>query len=433
LKQLDRRLFLGLGGLLVAPPVLAAEPEDAKPWRRRQRHAGGASEAAEPWRYDLDSRIPAALRTVPVSDGAGLATALVEARPGDHILLQAGDYSLEEGFVAGRGGTAEAPVVIRPERPGEVRLHSPVLLTANHACFYGIDFATRDALTVEGDRNAALRCIFRDVTSITLRNGASHNRIGWNSFKDLPFYPDPQRNAIRLEPRLRDPRPMTGNHIYRNHFTTDVGEERQDRHSLVIYVGLSAKNTLKLPPTATLIEYNLFDRIDYNSAVRIKTHGNMIRYNTAIGPGRHSKRRNMAQFAQRQGNGNRWHGNWAENTRGFKINGEGQEFLGNKVVGRASLDLNCGSDRNKDACSYSLFVANDGKCVVGNRDFREEPTKACRNNWFESHQPAVDAIELTEWQADTLISPSTGRSGLPRAVRLEPHEVGAEAEGAPTV
>jgi hypothetical protein len=435
-KELERRLFLGLGGLLMAAPALAAseDEEEPKPWRRRRRQqAEGASEAADPWRYDLDTRLPAARRTVRVDDGEALAAALAEAEPGDHILLKSGDYALEDGFVATRGGTAEAPVVIRPERLGAARLRSPLLLTANHACFYGVDFDTRDALTIEGDRNAMLRCIFRDLTAVTLRSGASYNRIGWNSFKDLPFYPSSERNAIRLEPRGRDPRPMTGNHIYRNYFTTDVGDEKDGRGMLAIYVGLSAKTTLKLPPTRTLIEYNLFDRIDYNSAVRIKTHGNMIRYNTAIGPGRHTRRRNMAQFAQRQGNGNRWHGNWAEDTRGFKINGEGQEFLGNKVVGRASLDLNCGSDRNKDPCSYSLFVANDGKCVVGNRDFREEPTKACKNNWFEEHLPGADAIELAEWQEDTLVSPKTSRTGLPRAVRLEPHEVGAEAEGAPTV
>ena len=94
---------------------------------------------------------------------------------------------------------------------------------------------------------------------------------------------------------------------------------------------------------------------------------------------------------------------------------------------------NCGSERNKDACSHSLFVANEGPCEVGNRDFDEPVTEKCESNWFEAHKPGPDAITLTEWQADTSVKPDTTRTGLPRPVRLAPDEVGADAAGAPSL
>src|SRR5687768_5175196 len=89
-KKLERRLFLGLGGLLVASPAFAAseDRENPKPWRRQRRgQAEGLKEVADPWRYDLDSRLPEAKRTVSVGNGEALVAALSEAEPGDHIVL----------------------------------------------------------------------------------------------------------------------------------------------------------------------------------------------------------------------------------------------------------------------------------------------------------------------------------------------------------
>jgi hypothetical protein len=97
----------------------------------------------------------------------------------------------------------------------------------------------------------------------------------------------------------------------------------------------------------------------------------------------------------------------------------------------ASIDLNCGTARNKTACSYSLFVANDGPCQVGNREFDEPVTELCESNWFEAHKPDAGAIRLCEWQAHTSIAPETTRSDVPLAVRLAPGDVGADAPGAP--
>jgi hypothetical protein len=373
--------------------------------------------------------VPAPRRTVEVEDGNGLAAALGRARAGDHIVLADGEYAYGKGFELASGGEPGTPVVVRSARPGGAVLHDPVLIVANDACLMALDFAVPDAVTIHGDRTAILRCRFGNLTGILLRRGASYNRIGWNSFRDLPSHGSEGKNAIRLDPRPRDPRPMTSNHIYRNYFSTDFDDERNE--GICIYVGVSKDLTERMPPTATLIEYNLLDRIDYKSAVRIKAHGCMVRFNTALGPGRRSGHHNRGQFAQRQGEGNRWHGNWAEATTGFRLNGRGQELLGNVAAGGASIDLNCGSARNKTACSYSLFVANEGPCRVGNREFDEPVTELCQSNWFEAHKPDAEAIGLSRWQAQTSIAPRTTRRDLPWAIRLEPSDVGADAPGAP--
>jgi hypothetical protein len=424
-----RRLLLGMAAVAAVP----ATPWPA--WGADGRAEGGWG--ALPLPSGDGARVPPARRTVEVADGEGLAAALERARPGDHVVLADGEYAHRDGFTVVAGGDGGgrsdgASVVVRAARPGRAVLRSPVLVEGDGACLVGLDFAVADAVTLHGDRNAVLRCRFRELTGVLLRRGASHNSIGWNSFRDLPHVRGEGKNAIRLDPRPRDRRPMSGNHIYRNYFSTDF-EERQAPGSVCVYVGLSKQLTKGLPPTATLIEHNLFDRIDYKSAVRIKTHGCVVRYNTAIGPGRRSGRRNMAQFAQRQGEGCRWHGNWAEATVGYRINAHGQEFLGNVAAKGASIDLNCGSERNKTACSYSLFVANEGPCVVGNREFDEPVAELCESNWFEAHRPGPDAIELSEWQTDTRISPDTRRKDLPRAVRLSPDDVGADAPGAPAM
>jgi poly(beta-D-mannuronate) lyase len=416
-----RRLLLGMAAVAAVPAV------PPRAWAAE----GGWGPLPLP--SGEGARVPPPRRTVEVDDGDGLAAALERARPGDHIVLADGEYAYGQGFtVAGDGPPGEASVVIRAARPGGAVLRSPVLVEADGACLVGLDFAAPDAVTLHGDRNAILRCRFRELTGVLLRRGASHNSIGWNSFRDLPYVRGEGKNAIRLDPRPRDRRPMSGNHIYRNYFSTDF-EERQAGGSVCVYVGLSKQLTKGMPPTATLIEHNLFDRIDYKSAVRIKTHGCVVRYNTAIGPGRRSGRRNMSQFAQRQGEGCRWHGNWAEATVGYRINAYGQELLGNVATKGASIDLNCGSERNKTACSYSLFVANEGPCVVGNREFNEPVAELCESNWFEAHKPGPDAIKLSEWQVDTRVSPDTARRGLPRAVRLGPDDVGADAPGAPAM
>lgn len=59
----------------------------------------------------------AALRTVPVATAAQLRDALAAARPGDHVVVAAGEY--EGAFDIHASGTAECPVVVRSAAAGQ--------------------------------------------------------------------------------------------------------------------------------------------------------------------------------------------------------------------------------------------------------------------------------------------------------------------------
>jgi hypothetical protein len=60
--------------------------------------------------------IPAALRTIYVSNSTGLQNAIAQIQPGDHILLQPGNYS-QDISIYGKHGTANNPMVLAATDP----------------------------------------------------------------------------------------------------------------------------------------------------------------------------------------------------------------------------------------------------------------------------------------------------------------------------
>ena len=66
--------------------------------------------------------VQAHARDVPVTDAAGLATAVAQALPGDRILLAAGTYQLGDTLSATAVGSADAPIVVRAVQPRSVLL-----------------------------------------------------------------------------------------------------------------------------------------------------------------------------------------------------------------------------------------------------------------------------------------------------------------------
>jgi parallel beta-helix repeat protein len=88
---------------------------------------GGDAMAAPQSALQLGAQARAAgvaegVRQVPVADMAALRTALAGAQPGDVITLLPGSYRMGPVLVAGRAGNADAPIVVRAERPDSVVL-----------------------------------------------------------------------------------------------------------------------------------------------------------------------------------------------------------------------------------------------------------------------------------------------------------------------
>jgi hypothetical protein len=281
------------------------------------------------------------------------------------------DGTYAGAFAARVDGQADRPVVVRAANKHRAVLPGSVAVDADHTWLHGLRFTGDDAVDIRGDRNAVTRCLFGRLNGILLHEGASHNKIGWNSFKDMPYYENEHKNAIRCDFRPTDPRFMTGNHIYRNYFTTAfaASDASAATETPTVYLGLSKAFSEPYPDTGFLVEHNLFVGIDYKSSVRVKADGNVIRFNTSIGPGSVSGAKNRAQFGQRHGERNKWYGNWAENTRGFKVNEHNQELLGNKAVGAATIDTQR-ARRQQGGLQPLAPGRHEGTCYVGNRDFR---------------------------------------------------------------
>jgi len=72
--------------------------------------------AATPPPAAIPQQPPAPLRTVTVSDAAGLKAALADARPGDLILMNDGVYKGKFVIAADKDGTAQAPITLRGTR-----------------------------------------------------------------------------------------------------------------------------------------------------------------------------------------------------------------------------------------------------------------------------------------------------------------------------
>ena len=71
---------------------------------------------------------PAAARTVPVADSAGLARAIAAAGAGDDIVLADGDYKIARHLSATAAGTSAAPITVRAQHRGQVRIFSSALV-----------------------------------------------------------------------------------------------------------------------------------------------------------------------------------------------------------------------------------------------------------------------------------------------------------------
>ncbi len=116
----------------------AAAAETPLKWMSRQPVPFAAYDRL---RASLDAAFQSTKGRV-VSDPAELRAALARARPGDRILVRRGTHRDWGHFVIDRGGTAEAPVVIGPERPHEATFTGDICFTvrAQYVVLHGFDF-----------------------------------------------------------------------------------------------------------------------------------------------------------------------------------------------------------------------------------------------------------------------------------------------------
>ena len=382
----------------------------------------GAAFAAVP---DQPMLPPAHQRLLEVHDGDGLERALSDAKPGDHLLLAPGRY--DGTFVLSQSGAADRPIVVRAAMPGTAELLTSLVLRGNHAWAFGLVSHAAPGIDIDGGADHHVTgCRFTRCTGVLLRDGASRNQIGWNSFVDMTA-PNEVANGVRLDLRRREigKRTAFGNHIYRNYFATRPLEARSDAPA--VYIGLM--RIFDYPEVGSLVEHNYFDRLDFKSAIRLKSNGNLVRFNTVVGPGAGTGRDDVAMYSQRHGHFNRWEANWAENSRGFKAHGNDNVFAGNRISGRSAyFDLLAGSTRAKqEACNSTLWIGNEGPMRVGYEDYPFEPDQLATSNRIEGQRPSRDVIQVfDDFQTGTTILDTATRT-VELARPLSRGDAGAEA------
>lgn len=208
-------------------------------------------------------------REIPVANPSSLQPALASAAPGDVIILAKGTWTNTEMKVD-RGGTAEAPLEIRADSPGETLLTGASFLQINapHVIVDGLYFtqgcidskkfsvihfksshgAVRNCAIVdynpaafdddyywvyfEGDNNLLEKCYFKGKNNLhpllgNAIDGSRTNTVRGNYFKNIPYASGNGREILRMwGPGKFDPNDKDGAYclVERNLFEGADGE-----------------------------------------------------------------------------------------------------------------------------------------------------------------------------------------------------------------
>jgi poly(beta-D-mannuronate) lyase len=219
-----------------------------------------------------------------VSTPAELTAALQTAGPGSEVVIRDGVYDSWQVKIQ-KSGSADRPLVIRPETPGGVIFLRATYLriAANAVVLRGFQFENCGpftALTVAGDDNRVTGCRFSfcgNPTStfdriVLIEMGANRNRVDHCSFVGSKCMSTAQRISATGEVGLDN---RFDHNIYRDIFRYWVNGQEN------IQIGQDQRNQGDKSPRCTT-EYNLFDNAWGDSEiVSNKSSGNTHRHNLA--------------------------------------------------------------------------------------------------------------------------------------------------------
>jgi hypothetical protein len=269
----------------------------------RGRAAAAAAEEAPP------------RRELAVGGGTGgLAAALAEARPGDHLLLEDGDYPGE--VVVGASGAPGAPVVLRPRRRWGARFTGRVAVAGADVTLHGL-LLDGAAVELAGDRARMTRCRQAGTEGIAvLVSGGRGVEVDRNELSGM------RGRGISVRPDPRDPAAAAGAWIHRNHLRDFEGRRRENVHE-GLQLGQSRRDTDA--SLRALVELNLLERVSVDSeAVSVKSSDNTVRLNTLLDC--------RAFVTNRHGERNRIVANRLERSLGITVHDRGNAVLGNVLV-----------------------------------------------------------------------------------------------------
>lgn len=361
---------------------------------------------------------------VRVSDGAGLARALTEARPGQQIVLADGVYRAPGGdFVLRVDGTPDAPIVVRAENLSGARLEDPLRLLGGDQIASGLVLGGVQA-EIDGDRSRLTRCqsVGTDGIAILVSGGVDtrvdHCELVGGSGRGISVDPDPRHPDALLRPRIDH----NWLHDWAGAQGTNVREPiqiGQTRSQHAIEVG-------------AIVEYNLLERVSVDpEAISIKSSGNIVRFNTLLD--------SDAAIVVRGGGGNRVEANWIEDARGIRVRGEANDIVANVIRGdgRYGIHVLAGDAQAGHTTRADSYGAATGTRLIGNdceRVVIGDALDGCRvaatGTLIQGHRGGTPVV--TREAEGTVVTAGTATAaaasaGLPAASRLTAAEVGTGA------
>ncbi|MBI5473137.1 MAG: T9SS type A sorting domain-containing protein [Ignavibacteriae bacterium] len=279
-------------------------------------------------------------RTLVVSTLTALKNAITAAVPGDSIIVANGVYS-GSGTTITRSGTAAFPIVIKAQNRGMAQFAGNFYFNPRSAAYVVIEgflFTSADVTVIKTESCHHIRITrntFRLTETSSLKwvliggtwnqalPNSHHNRIDHNLFEEKHQH----GNYITID---GSPEPTSYASQYdlidHNHFRNIGPRATNEMES--IRIGVSSMSNSS---AFTTVEYNLFEDCDGDpEIVSVKTHDNIIRYNTF--------RRSQGTVCLRQGHrstveGNFFFGEGKSGTGGVRIYGDDHTVINNYFEG----------------------------------------------------------------------------------------------------
>lgn len=390
-RALDRRQLLGIaaasGSMLLLPRPVLAGPAVAP---------------------------PPAQRTIYVSNAAMLSSALANALPGDHIVLNNGSYQGQ--FKLERSGTASAPIVVRAASTLGASIYGNIHLLGSFSQLWRVRIQD-GSLFIYGNSAKVMRCRFdrgpaAAGTITCLLMSGTDAEISGNEFFGIR-----QRGiSMRLAYGVRRPR------ITYNYFKDFQGVVGTNVHE-PIQLGYGTNDSYI--SLGAIVAYNLIDRCAVDDeAISIKSSDNFIAYNTIINSAR-------SAIHVRRGARNQLIGNWTENAGGIRVMDLANVVVSNRVLGDAlaAIEVFAGNaqagtksaDVAYPAAKYTKLSGNMGKIIVGRAYSSASPKMniPATNTLIEAHSGQI----IYNLHTGTRITSSTSIA-LSSPRKLDSSEVG---------
>jgi hypothetical protein len=437
----DIRLLATLFTALLAPGCLSATETGDPSGDELDDENGGEQAAGVVNTVSACARAPK--RTVSVGSATALQSALTNAKPGDHIVLEAGAYGKSGGFSLSASGTAAAPIVVKSASPLAAKLTSELRVTGSRACVVRLKFDAPGAVVrVGGTDNKVVGNRFRGWKGIAIGvTDGARVEIAYNELSDpLPWQDEeldghPHRNGVRtIHDGVADFH--FDGRIHHNYFhdfpTKPVPSDYDSGQSDAIEIcetrtpGLDSGDYL----AGWVLEYNLIERhLQGHGVVDIKCGGVTVRFNTLLSsPG--------GRIDIRNGPYSTIAGNWIENSGGMEIYSGYHDVLGNRLINTgsgitlatASVEWNSSAktapngaqprQRSRDV----LLAGNDSNKLVIGKSYGDKYPLQPQNTVIEAHKGPVQKLS----QKNTVQKDKTSVV-VPVAVKLKPANVGPSA------